>query len=224
MLIDAYEDAQSIDMGIPQQEIDFMNNHAIPILDDTFDEDSLKDMADIFWNLCLWEKGRADILDTKASYLLGLSSIAAAVIAVGGLAKTDISTPMIWAGGFSLLLFVLTVIASLYTLLGRLYGGFSDIDIFDALRAYRNPVGNINEFKDNHPRRCFLKELTLQRWMIRKSYNDVNNERFKILKKAQILALSSVASLIIYLLIAILIPNEITFLKYISFAWKYLNF
>lgn len=186
------------------KEIEFMNSVAIPILDKTEDEKSLKDLNETFWNLCLWEKGRADILDTKASYLLGLSSIAAAVVAVGGIAQAILLKQVLWAAGVALGLFTITTIASLIALLGKKYGSFNDIDVFESLQAYKGPIGdNIKAFVDVDPRRCFLRETILQRWLIYRWYGEANNSKFIRLIVAQVLAVLSVLSLMVYLILVL---------------------
>ncbi|MEW5922693.1 MAG: hypothetical protein AB1746_01760 [Candidatus Zixiibacteriota bacterium] len=186
-------------------EIEFMNEAAIPILDKTQNEESLQNLSEIFWNLCIWEKDRAEILDTKASYLLGLSSIAAAVITVGTIAQNFARSSILISIGISLGLFTITVVTSLITLLGKKYGAFNDLDIFSSLRAHINPIGQIKPFNDNDPRRCFLREITLQRWLIYKWHSDANDSKFKRLIVAQIAAVLSVISLFVCLLCVFII-------------------
>jgi hypothetical protein len=199
MSSDSGESGQIIESVLSDREMEFMNSIAIPILDATQDERSLEDLSETFWNLCQWEKERADILDTKASYLLGLSTIAAAVVAVGGIAQTAIDAKLLWAGAISLTFFTLTVIASLYALLGQKYGGFVDRDVFSSLHAHIKPVGRIKAFRDKDPRRCFIRETILQRWLIYRGYSDANDSKFRRLVVAQVLAILSVLSLFGYL-------------------------
>ena len=201
---DSSEKGQIIKHVPSDREMEFMNIDAIPILDGTQDDKSLEDLSQTFWNLCLWEKGRADILDTKASYLLGLSSIAAAVVAVGGVAQAANSIKLLWPGGISLGFFAITVIASLIALLGKEYGAFNDKDVFLSLRAHQEPIGEIKAFEDREPRRCFLKETILQRWLIYRRYSDKNDTKFRRLVVAQKLAVLSVLSLFGYLVIVLL--------------------
>ena len=192
---DPNEDGQVIARPLSDRETNFMNSVAVPRLDGTQDEKSLEDLSLTFWNLCLWEKARADILDTKASYLLGLSSIAAAVIAVGGIAGGTNQTYLLLPSGISLGLFAITVVLSLITLRGRGYGAFNDTDVFDSLRAHLQPVGKVKPFEDKDPRRCFLRETILQRWLIYRWYGQANDSKFKWLLGAQVFAVVSVLSL-----------------------------
>lgn len=203
MTRDTDEKGQTITRKPSRREIDFMNKVAVPILDGTQDEESLKDLSETFWNLCLWEKQRAKILDTKASYLLGLSSIAAAVVAVGGVAQTITHPNLLLAGGISLGLFTITVAASLLAHLRKGYGGFNDQDVFMSLRAHHEPVGDIKAFQDKDPRRCFLRETILQRWLIYRWHSDANDSKFHRLVVAQVLAVLSVVSLFGYLAIVL---------------------
>lgn len=201
---DSNEYGQSIARVPSPGETEFMNSVAIPILDGTKDEKSLENLSETFWNLCLWEKGRTNILDTKASYLLGLSSIAAVVVAVGGTAQAMIHTNLLLAGAISLGFFTMTVVASLFALLGKKYGAFNDHDIFESLRAHQQPVGQIKAFEDKDPRRCFLREIILQRWLIYRWHTDANDSKFSRLVVAQVLAVLSVVSLFGYLAIVLL--------------------
>lgn len=184
-------------------EIKFMNDKAIPVLDSVKDDKTLGDLAGTFWNLCLWENDRAKTLDSKAISLLGLSSIAAAVVAVGGIGQVGGLPGLLWARCVSLVLFAVTVAASLYSTLGRHYGTFSDEDVIASLRAHEQPVGEIRPFEDKDPRRCFLKETILQRWLVYRWHEDVNDARFKWLRFAQIMAVVSVLSLVGYVVLAL---------------------
>jgi hypothetical protein len=200
------EKGQIITRVPSEQEIEFMNSVAIPMLDGTQDERSLELLFETFWNLCLWENERKRMLDAKASYLLGLSTIAAAVIAVGGGAQALMHTKLLLAGGISLGFFTLTVIASLFTLFGKKYGSFNDQDVFNSLCSHVEPVGPIKAFEDKDQRRCFMRESTLQRWLIYRWYSDGNDAKYGRLVIAQILALLSVLSLFGYL-VTVLLSN-----------------
>lgn len=193
------EKGQVITRVPSKREMEFMNSVAIPMLDGTQDEKSLELLFETFWNLCLWENERKSMLDAKASYLLGLSTIAAAVIAVGGGAQALMHTKLLLAGGISLGFFTLTVVASLVALFGKKYGAFNDQDVFKSLCSHEEPVGPIKAFEDKDQRRCFLREITLQRWLIYRWYSDGNDTKYGRLVVAQILAFLSVLSLFGYL-------------------------
>jgi len=192
---------QVIDRVPSYRELEFMNSVAIPRLDETNDEKTLEDLAETFWNLCLWEKGRADILDTKASYLVGLSSITAAVVAVGGVAGADMGSTVLIAIGVSLALFAITVVLSLFALGGKKYGAFLDKDVFGSLHAHEAPIGKIKAFEDKDPRRCFIREIILQRWLIYRWHHDANDQKYNQLVHAQVSAVISVCSLLAILVV-----------------------
>ena len=201
---DSLSDISQAVVRVPSsREKEFMNSVAIPTLDATRDESSLKDLSDVFWNLCLWERDRANVIDTKASYLLGLSSIGGAVVAVGGVAHGTVRSKLLLPAAIALGLFILTVIASLWTLLGKAYGTFNDRDTFDSLRAHEGPIGEIRAFEDKDARRCFLRELALQRWLIYRWYGDANDSRFSRLVLAQVLAVASTVSLLGFIVVVV---------------------
>ena len=194
------QNGQNIELPLTDKQIGFINKIAVPNLDGTQDNESLKDLSETYWNLCQWEKGRADVLDTKASYLLGLSSIAGSVVAIGGVTEKT----RLWAMAISIVLFSITAILSLFALLGKKYGSFNDEDVFNSLRASEQPVGPINSFTDKDQRRGFIRETILQRWMIYRLYSDKNDLRYRWLISAQIFAVLSILSLSTYILIVLL--------------------
>jgi hypothetical protein len=186
---------------IPSQEENaFMNDFAIPILDKITDSNTLEKFADSFWSLCVWENDRAKALDQKASSLLGLSSIAAAVLAVGGDSVNNLALALLSARAASLLLFALTVASCIYALFLRNYGEFLSKDIFLSLSADKDPVGDIRPFQEKDSYRCYLRETTLQRWLIYKWHSDANDKKAKRVWVSQLLALLAVLSLLVQII------------------------
>src|ERR1700761_2408151 len=70
--------------GLSDAQIRFLTDKAHPRLDAAISVDQLKHFADVWWNLCQWEKQRADVLDGKAQSLVGLASIASALVGLSG--------------------------------------------------------------------------------------------------------------------------------------------
>lgn len=192
---------QRIERVPSERELSFMNNDAIPMLDSVSDDSILEKLSETFWNLCIWEKDRASALDTKAASLLGLSSIAAAVVAVSAGTPSQSIPSLLIIRCISVGFFTLTVAACIYTLLVRLYGSFNDYDVIAAIKTHDKPLGNVNPFSDKDPKRCFLKETILQRWLIYRWYSDINDCKFKRLRAAQFMALASVLSLLVYIIL-----------------------
>lgn len=179
-----------------REEIEFMKTVAYPRLNETIDDRSLEKVCEALWNICLWEKQRADILDTKAKDLLGLSSLAAAVIAFGGNVVDPQVGTLLLVRAVPLILFIFAVILSIIALLGVKYGGFYDRDVFNALDAHRNPVGDLHPFSDLDPYRCFLRETSLQRWLVQRSFSNRNDIKYRRLLYAQIAALIATVSML----------------------------
>jgi hypothetical protein len=197
----ALDAAQRIERELTAAEREFMNTDVIPKLDKTQDDRVLKDLSDTYWNLCQWEKQRADILDTKAGSLLGFASIAAAVLAAGAVGASHALDAIAIARMLSLLLFASAVALAIVALAVQQYGTFVDRDVFDATLSHEAPVGEITPFADKDPYRCYLREMTLQRWLIYRWYGEQNDEKAQWLKRAQYVALGAVLSLVIPLIL-----------------------
>ena len=180
------------------EELAFMNEVAVPYLNKVSDDAILEKLADAFWDLCLWENDRAKTLDTKASYLLGLSGIAGAVVALGGGGEAPAGALLGWQCA-SLILFAVTAAASVFALLGRGYGSFNDEDVFSSVCANAEPVGEIVAFSDKNQKSCFLRETILQRWLIYRWHGQVNDSKYKRVVFAQVSALVSIVSLLGYI-------------------------
>ena len=175
---------------ISREEQAFIDNVAFKKLDAVVDDDTLKHFADVWWNLCLWEKQRADVIDSKASSLLGLASVASAVVAATGL--TGAGRPI------AVTLFLIAAAFALWALLARDHGGFLDIDVFEALTAATEPVGTPTS-SDPNPKRSYLREISLQRWLIYAGFKKVSKVRSRYVKAGQIFAVAAIASLCVLL-------------------------
>jgi hypothetical protein len=176
-----------------------MNDTAIPGLDSEMNDEALKGLGETFWNLCLWEDERRRSLDSKVSALLGLASLAAAVVAIAGRGGEPVLSLQIYARVVSLGFFTLTVGLSLFALLVRSYGSFNDEDVFSSLAAHETPVGDIRPFKDQDAYRCYLRETILQRWLVYRWHCDANDRKAKGVIGAQVSAFLSVLSLFWYI-------------------------
>jgi hypothetical protein len=194
---------QRIERAPSKGELAFMNDVAIPKLDKVEDNDILQGLADNFWQLCLWENDRAKTLDSKASSLLGLSSIAAAVVAVAGESATPGPTALFLARCLSLVLFTATVAVCVLALRLRAYGGFNDEDMFASVCAHEAPIGDVKPFQDKDETRCFLKETILQRWLIYRWHSDENDRKAGRVVTAQTMAFLAVASLFGYIVVVL---------------------
>jgi hypothetical protein len=168
--------AQQGTLPLTPTELAFIQNTAFPRLDATETEKSLEKLAEVLWNLCLWERQRTTSLDTKAATLTGLSSLAAAVVSASTLPGVNRAEAV---------------------------SGFFDADVFAALEAYKTPVGDMPKFHDADPYRCFLRETVLQRWLIYRNYCDSNDRKSRHLAVAQWSAAIAVASLLATLTIAV---------------------
>ena len=192
--------AQIVNSPLTKSELEFINTVAIPALNKTQDEKSLHDLSNNFWNLCQWEKGRADILDSKASYMFGISSIAAAIVTFGAV----VVAKFLVVAAVCLAAVAITLIMALIALTGKSYGSFIDKDIFDSLGAHSKAVGPIDAFTEKDPYRCYLRETILQRWLIYRSYCNNNDEKYTQLVRAQIIAVIAVFILCFYLVMILI--------------------
>jgi hypothetical protein len=136
------------------------------------------------------------VLDTKAAALTGLSSLAAAVMAASAIPGTAPGRVLFVARCTSILLFILTVLLSIRAQSARKIGSFRDIDVFNALGAHKLPVGITPAFSDGKPYECFLRELSLQRWLVYRWRSDANDTKYERLAKAQRAAAFAVIGLL----------------------------
>ncbi len=187
--------SQQDTLDLTSTEKDFIANTAFPPLDASEDDKVLEKLADALWNLCLWEGQRATTLDTKAATLTGLSSLAAAVVSASATGQT-VGDGVTIARCASIALFILTVLLALYAQRAFRQGAFFDEDVFAALQAHKVPVGEVPAFKDANPYRCFLREISLQRWLVYRKQSDANDAKFHRLLVAQYAAAVATSSLI----------------------------
>lgn len=189
---------QLIERPLTDAEQAFVSKVGFPQLDATSDNDTLKEFADVLWGLCLWEHQRAGSLDTKAAALAGLSGLAAAVVSASSIPTSTSQPPdtsVVTAQCVSIILFIGAVLLSLNAQRIVRFGGFIDRDLFDALQAYKHPVGT-PPFSDADPYRCFLREISLQRWLTYRSHCDTNDKKYRRLGVAQASAALAVGSLL----------------------------
>jgi hypothetical protein len=175
---------------ISREEQAFIDDVAFKKLDAVKDDETLKHFADVWWNLCLWEKQRADVIDSKAGSLLGLASVASAVVAATGLSGSG--RPI------AVTLFLIAAAFALWALLARDHGGFLDLEVFEALTAATEPVGTPTS-SDPDPKRSYLREITLQRWLIYTGFKKVSKTRSGYVKVGQFFAVAAIASLCVLL-------------------------
>lgn len=180
---------EKIVVPLTKDDITFIKEVASKQLDAATDVDQLKHFAETWWNLCQWEKQRADAIDGKAQMLLGLSSIATALL--GSSAK-----PVdLWDAALRLvaiLLFLVTVAVCIRALRVRQYGGFLDREVFEALGAFKEPVGVTPEFTDKDPVKCYLRETALQRWFVYKGFKVASGVKAARVRHAQEFAFAAV--------------------------------
>jgi len=181
---------QPVRKQISTQEQAFLREVAFARLDATVDKESLQHVCGSFWDLCLWEKQRASTIDTKAAGLLGLSSVASAIVTAVTPGSSAIAL-VTGAVGFYLFAAILAAIA----LLVANYGTFIDGDVFDALHAHHTPVGKLPPFTDHDPFNCYLRETTMQRWLVYRWYGTENDAKAKWLLRSQVSSVIAVALL-----------------------------
>ncbi|NPT34217.1 hypothetical protein [Paraburkholderia xenovorans] len=164
----------------PEQEL-FIKQRAAQ-LDEIKDAEVLKHFTENWWNLCQWEKQRLDVIDTKAQMLLGLSSIATAILGTGFAEQSHIVRAI--AAAF----FFVTMALALISLFIRQVGGFRDLEVFQALQAFKEPVGSTPKFTDNDQGRCYYRELALQRWLVYDFYKTASKRKSPWVTWAQVTA------------------------------------
>ncbi|MGV7240930.1 hypothetical protein [Caballeronia sp. M23-90] len=142
--------------ALTEKQIEFIQKVAHPRLDAVpgADTEILKHFSDVWWNLCLWEKQRADVLDGKAQSLVGLASIASALVGLSTLTTgAEPGEIRAWAA----CMFLVTVLLAIWALLVSNHGGFLDYEVFDALTAGAKPVGVTPPFTDKNAGGSCLK-------------------------------------------------------------------
>ena len=180
----------------------FISKVALPRLNNIKDERIAERLAEDFWNLCQSEIERVKILDTKASALLGLSSIAAAVVSVGvGGPSSQLQT---WFRCGSIALFVTTVVLCLFALIGRIYGALMDDEVFSSIDSNKVRKGKWHRFTSKKQYLCFLSETILQRWVVYRKHSVRNESKVHWLMAGQITAVLSVLSLFGIIVVALL--------------------
>jgi hypothetical protein len=174
---------------------EFLDAVAFPNLNRCNSDDALKHIADVWWNLCLWEQKRSDVLDTKAQNLLGLASIASALVAVAGpIAGTSPITDVLRIS--SVIGFLVTAILAILALRVSAQAGFYDKDVFDALSLH-DVAGNPAMLHDPDPFRCYLRDIAAQRWVIYSGFMSASSTRAKRVENAQLLAVTSLALFVV---------------------------
>lgn len=190
---------ESLDVELTLEQIRFLKIVAQPKLNAVPDEDTLKHFADVWWNLCQWEKQRADVLDGKAQSLVGLASIASALIGLGAGQLTP-GLPSFFRV-LAAVTFLLTVLFSVSALRVRQVAGFLDSDVFLALNAtpvLKDTLG----FKDDDPFRNYLRETSMQRWFVYDSFKTASSTKAARVRRAQYLAGAAVFFVIAFMLVA----------------------
>lgn len=173
------ESTQPIDAA----ETAFLRELAAPRLESVTNVELLKHFADVWWNLCLWEKQRADAIDTKASGILGLASVASAIVAVGGGSTSQTSASRV-AGA---ILFLASAALALFALRVRDYTGFADGQVFKALDS-ANAATQAPTDANDPALIAYLQQVVMQRWLVYKGYKQTSNDRAKWVYSAQVAA------------------------------------
>jgi hypothetical protein len=163
-------------------ETGFLREVAAPRLESVTNAELLKHFADVWWNLCLWEKQRADAIDTKASGILGLASVASAIVAVGGTATQTSASRVVGA-----ILFLVSAALALFALRVRDYTGFADGQVFKALDSAKAAAQAPTEANDP-ALIAYLQQVVMQRWLVYKGYKEASNDRAKWVYSAQVAA------------------------------------
>lgn len=189
---------------ITEEQRKFLDDCVYPSLNKTNSNEPLEHIAEVWWNLCQWERQRADTLDSKAQGLLGLSSIAGAVVGV--------VAPRLELGGLSAVLYGSAILAFLATAFLAIYayrisdhGGFLDSDVFGALSLFEkkeDPAAST----DPDPFRVYLRDTAVQRWLVYRSFKSASNRKAKQIDNAQVAALAALISLVLAVL-APIIPH-----------------
>jgi len=171
----------------------FLKEQAYPGLSTTKNPELLKHIAEVWWNLCNWEKQRADILDTKAQGLLGLSSIAGTVVSIAAtsFASNPVSKTFLGAAVLALLT---TAILTLVALRIAKYGGFLEKDIFGAVLLFTEPDPAVQYDAEQY--NVYLRDIAVQRWLVYDSYKKASAKKAEQVDNAQVAAIIAICFLI----------------------------
>jgi hypothetical protein len=175
---------------LSQTERQFIVEVAHANLNHTLDNDTLKHFADAWWNLCSWESQRASGLDSKAQGMLGLSSIAGAVVTV----SAPMAGSFAWPIGLRVAAiagFVVTALFAILALRVRDHGGFFDQGVFEALAYPDNVVPWFPAYVDDDRFRRYLREMAIQRWLVYRRHKDASRDKVLWVERAQIAAFVS---------------------------------
>lgn len=201
MAIPPPDGGEKVANPLTSEQIEFLSDVARPNMDATQDNDTLKNFADVWWNLCQWEKQRADVLDGKAQTLIGMATIAGTVVTV--------AVPVIGANGpgavlrvASVFCFLLASVLAVGSLQVKDYGGFLDGDVFGALTIGKQPPGLLPPLKDTDPFRSYLREIVMQRWLIYSGFKKVSAQKTGRIAWAQNLVLIAVGCLLLSVVLA----------------------
>jgi len=164
--------------GLDGDELEFIKAVAYPRLDLVQSDDTLKHFADVWWNLCQWEKQRADILDGKAQSLIGLASVASAVVSAAGLAVPSSGSCALFLRIGAVVAFLTTAALAIWAVRITEYGGFFDSDVFAALTISTEPAAAVPAYTDTNPFRSYLRETAIQRWLVYRTPESVTNHPF----------------------------------------------
>jgi hypothetical protein len=203
-----------------EEERRYVIGQAFKMLDATRDDRTLSHFADDLWRLCGWERDRARTLDDKAAKILGTSGVVALAVTLGtradwltgarleptlAPATLPLVVVMILVGAVTCLFFFAALLAVIASRPVR-YGGFLPEEVFEALTACDSPVGITPAFTDRDPHRCYLRELSLQRWLIYQWHCKVNDQKARWVRRAQAAAIGMVLGLFLLAVLVILSP------------------
>lgn len=186
---------EPVEGTIPADDEKFLKEVAYPRLDGTTDPDVLKNFADAWWNLCQWEKQRADVLDGKAQSLVGLASIASAVVAATG-PVVGVTPCITWLRVLAVLAFLVTAVMAVMALRIAKYPGFLDADVFAAL-AINDTKNIVPKYTDLDKTKSYYRELAMQRWVIYRGFKRASESKASSVFRAQIGAIASVGLLVV---------------------------
>jgi hypothetical protein len=167
-----------------EKEDAFLRTVAAPRLEAVKNAEILKHAADTWWNLCLWEKQRADAIDAKATGVLGLASVASAIIGVTGTIGVTFWRVL------AAVVFLLAAGVALWALRVKDHGGFADDLVFDALTSVPStgepPVTNDPSYIG------YLQQTIMQRWLVYNRFKAVSRHRAGLVFVAQSFAVIAV--------------------------------
>jgi len=193
---------EKIVVGLDPQDRAFLTSIAHPELDKVTSLEQLKHFADVWWNLCQWEKQRADAINSKAQMLLGLSGVATALLGTSGLPPTLEGL----FRAFAIALFLFTVLLSVWASRIRQHAGFAEQDVFEALSCHETPVPNTPAFQDGKPFECYLRETCIQRWFIYRKFKKASASKTGQIQLAQYSACAAIAATAVSVLLPLRDP------------------